>query len=56
MMEEKKLPEIEVSPETIEEVKKEEKRPETLLDFLKMIAEKEKERKKQVLYDEFLPG
>jgi hypothetical protein len=56
--EEEKSPEekgFEISPETVKELKEEEKRPETLLELIKSF-QKAQDRKKQTLYDEILPG
>jgi len=53
--EEKKEGEEEISPKTIQEIKEEEKRPKTLAELVKEMMKTES-RKKQVLYDEFLPG
>lgn len=54
-MEKEEEEKTEISPKTIEEIKEEEKRPKTLAEIMKEML-KAQERKKQTLYDEFLPG
>lgn len=55
MEEQKEEKPDEISPKTIEEIKEEEKRPKTMAELMKEML-KTQERKKQTLYDEFLPG
>jgi hypothetical protein len=46
---------FEISPQTVSEIKEQEKRPETLVELIKSF-QRAQDRKKQTLYDEILPG
>lgn len=56
MEEEKEEQTQEISPQTIQEIKKEEERPKTLAELVKEIMKQQQGKKKQILYDEFLPA